>query len=637
VEDLMATKDHHKRGAVSEGLTSGTYTRPAGATTTKDQATTDKILKAVQYNVLFTNLDADIKAKVVAEMHSDNLSVGQTCIKQGDSGDMFYVIASGEFDISVDGKVVATYKDGQCFGELALMYNAPRAATVSASKVSQVWMIHRLTYRKIVKAEFNKNLDQNHAFLMKVDMLKGLSGDQKQSLAEALERVEYKAGDVIFEQGSVGLSMYIVRSGKIVIYKDGINVMELGDGGCFGERALVTKEPRAATAKAETAVELLQIDKSTFDMLLGPLNSILNTIVQSYDAGSSGGSPRASGEIKKPEAVAEAHATIEKIPFENLEIIGTLGNGSFGHVQLVKNKLNQDQTFALKAVSKAQIVETGQQGHIMSEKNVMAQLNHPFLIRLYQTYKDKDRLYFLLEPVLGGELFTLLKEHEVFTEEQARFYAGCVILAFEYMHSFDIVYRDLKPENLLIDSDGYIKITDFGFAKKIDSGRTWTLCGTPDYLAPEIVAGRGHGKGVDWWTLGILIYEMLCSAPPFYDKDQLKTYQKIMGGEVIFPAYFSQFAISLIKKLLYRKATRRLGVVKGGASLIKKHKWFREFHLDKESGKDGWKQLFNRQIKPTIIPKIASKFDLSNFEEAFDEDEGCEPYQDDGSEWDKDF
>jgi len=317
----------------------------------------------------------------------------------------------------------------------------------------------------------------------------------------------------------------------------------------------------------------------------------------------------------------------KKILFEDLKIIATLGKGSFGHVQLVKDQ-NTGKTYALKAVSKAQIVQTGQQGHIMSEKRVMQQMRHPFLIRLYATYKDKDRLMFLLEPSLGGELFSVLRQRSYFDEETARFYAASVVLAFEYMHSKNIIYRDLKPENLLLDNDGYLKVTDFGFAKELLSGRTWTLCGTPDYLAPEIVAGKGHGKGVDWWTLGVFIYEMLASYPPFYDEDPMKTYAKIMHGNIVFPSHFSKDAVNLVQKLLHHKPTKRLGVVKGGAKLIKKHAWFKSFE---------WEKLFQKKLKAPIIPKIKNTEDTSNFDEYAEETHRVEPYEDDGTSWDGDF
>merc|ERR1712045_602905 len=228
--------------------------------------------------------------------------------------------------------------------------------------------------------------------------------------------------------------------------------------------------------------------------------------------------------------------------------VGILGKGAFGVVSLVVDR-NSGKSYALKAIKKHQIVELGQQEHIVNEKDVMLLMNNPFLVNLRGTYKDKYRVYFLLDVCLGGELFTILRRRRYFDEDTSRFYAGCVIEAFDYMHGEDIIYRDLKPENLVLDSKGFLKVTDFGFAKKI-SDKTYTLCGTPDYLAPEIVTGQGHGKGVDWWTLGILIYEMLASFPPFYDENTLSTYRKIIKCKIKFPRFFSPAARDIIKAFL---------------------------------------------------------------------------------------
>eukprot|EP00494_Astrolonche_serrata_P027337 UN27600 len=179
----------------------------------------------------------------------------------------------------------------------------------------------------------------------------------------------------------------------------------------------------------------------------------------------------------------------------------------------------------------------------------MEMMHHEFLVNLIATYKDRLRVYFLLDVCLGGELFTLLRKRRYFDEPVSQFYAACVVEAFDYMHSKSIIYRDLKPENLVLDSSGYLKVTDFGFAKKVED-KTFTLCGTPDYLAPEIVTGQGHGKGVDWWTLGILIYEMLASFPPFFHDEPIETYKKIIKCRIKFPRYFSGESKELIKGLL---------------------------------------------------------------------------------------
>jgi len=317
-----------------------------------------------------------------------------------------------------------------------------------------------------------------------------------------------------------------------------------------------------------------------------------------------------------------------QILLEDLKVVGTLGKGAFGHVQLVQDP-KTDYVYALKAVKKTQIVETGQQQHVMSEKQVMEELNHPSIIKIYSTFKDKDRLYFLLEPVLGGDLFNVLRDKALFSESTARFFAANVVLAIEYMHSKNIIYRHLYPENLLLDKYGYLKIVDFGFAKDISAtGRTLTLVGTGEYLAPELIAGGGHGKAVDWWTLGIFIYEMLASYTPFYHQNPQELYVKIRKGDFDFPLHFSKEAISIVKKLLHPEPSKRLGVAKSGIKLVKKHRWFKDID---------WIELENRKIKAPIVPKIKNDIDLGNFSQYAEEREEGKPYVDNGTNWDAEF
>jgi len=230
-------------------------------------------------------------------------------------------------------------------------------------------------------------------------------------------------------------------------------------------------------------------------------------------------------------------------------------------------------------------------------------MSNKFLVNLHCTYKDNFRVYFLLDACLGGELFTILRQKRYFDEQTAKFYIACIVEAFGYMHSKQIVYRDLKPENLVLDSEGYLKITDFGFAKEIVD-KTFTLCGTPDYLAPEIVTGQGHGFAVDWWTLGILTYEMLASISPFFDDEPIEIYRKIIRGRVKFPTYFSYEAKDLIRGLLHAKPTKRLGISKGGSGNIRKHAWFYNFD---------WKKLRDGTMKAPIVNKVENNQDLSNF------------------------
>jgi len=369
--------------------------------------------------------------------------------------------------------------------------------------------------------------------------------------------------------------------------------------------------------------------RQQFHDLMGPLEDILSKKEEEYkDQNSAAG----AGAVAAVGAAAAGNAAhMVNVAMKDLITVGTLGKGSFGFVTLVKHPQTKE-TYALKGVSKVQIAQMKQQEHILSEKNAMCRFNSSFLVKLFATYKDNDAIYFLLEPCLGGELFTLLRSRTCFNESTAMFYAGCVVLAFEYMHSSNTLYRDLKPENLLVDKDGYIKVTDFGFAKVVHD-RTWTLCGTPDYLAPEVVSSQGHGKGVDWWTLGVLIYEMLAGYPPFFDEDPMRTYGKIVHGQFSFPKHFSVNARDLITKLLKPKATQRLGVINGGVNLIKSHPWFAT--LD-------WAKLAKKELKAPIILPIKSAEDLSNFDDYGEEAKQhvfprYVPAADDDPNWDADF
>lgn len=553
---------------------------------------------AVADNIFFMDMDEEHRKKIIKEMYKVKFDKDSLVLKNGTINYYFYVVAEGKFseensDHPEWGDKPKIHESGSAFGDIALMHITDNHSQVKALETSVCWAIDRFKFQSISKDLGEEKYHRYCAFLKEVETLNVLSSFERSKIAEALEEVTFEANATIMTKGEQGDSMYIVESGEAVVFlvDDEGNHKEsttCQKGTIFGERALAMDEPRAATVKAGTAgCVCVQIDRATFGILLGPLSDIFKKRIASYE--------------KKPPRKREWKPI--QIERSDLKNCGTLGKGSFGFVTLEQDKRNPEAYYALKAVSKHTVVATKQQGHIMSEKETMCELSHPCLVNLVATFQTPNQLFFLLEAGMGGDLFTVLRKDRLFPENTARFYAASVVAGFEFMHSCNTVYRDLKPENLLLDHVGYLKITDFGFAKKI-TGKTWTLCGTPEYLAPEIVGGKGHGFGVDWWTVGILVYELLVSYTPFYDRDQMMMYRKIARGNFHFPSQVSKDAKDLIRGLLTTNPLQRLGVTRGGAKTIRNHPFFSAHGFS-------FAKLVQRKLKPPKTPVLKTAKNLS--------------------------
>jgi len=308
-------------------------------------------------------------------------------------------------------------------------------------------------------------------------------------------------------------------------------------------------------------------------------------------------------EREKSGSVSSVEKRVGVDDFKQLKVIG---RGGFGRVLLVKKK-DTGKFYAMKVLKKSAIVARGEIEHTRTEKSVMSKIDHPFLAKLYWSFQTDENLYFIMDFVNGGELFHHLTKEKRFSEERARFYAAEIVSGMGYLHECGIIYRDLKPENLLLSHQGHVIMTDFGLSKEgllRQSDTTKTFCGTPEYLAPEIVSGGNYTKAIDWWSVGTLVYEMLTGLPPFYSQNEDQMYQKIMKADIVIPQGFSKEVEDLIKRFLTRDPTKRLQ----NLDEIKNHPWFRTI---------SWQKLETLEITPPFVPNVRSPDDVQNIDDEF--------------------
>jgi len=428
---------------------------------------------------------------------------------------------------------------------------------------------------------------------------------------------------MVLQHGEPGSTFYILYDGEVSVSKDGTQVSTLsaeaasGTTQYFGEQALLENDVRSATVTVTSATgKALALDRESFNQLLGPLKDII-------EKSKAGGRASAAGGVKL-KAVA-----LPKVQRKDLVRIGLLGCGGFGTVELYEHKVT-GESYAMKGLSKGYIVKTGMQESVMNEKMIQSMLDSCFIVKLFDTYNGAQTLYFLLEVCLGGELYATYNRKGLYgSEKHAKFYIAGVILAFDHCHIRKIIHRDLKPENVLLNDGGFPKLTDMGLAKFV-IGKTYSTCGTPDYFAPELIASIGHTNALDWWCLGILIFELMGGAPPFESASPMHIYAKVMKGigKVNFPAKCQGVVETLIKALLKKEPSERLPMRPGGLANLKTHKWFEGFD---------WDAFSKQQLAPPYKPVVKSKKDPSNFNCRKEDCPKPVEYHDDGSGWDKDF
>ncbi|XP_040922734.1 cGMP-dependent protein kinase 1 isoform X1 [Toxotes jaculatrix] len=578
------------------------------------------IKDAILDNDFMKNLELSQIQEIVDCMYPVDYGKDSCIIKEGDVGSLVFVMEEGKVEVTKEGMKLCTMGPGKVFGELAILYNCTRTATVRTLTHVKLWAIDRQCFQTIMMRTGLIKHAEYMDFLKSVPTFQGLPEETLSKLADVMEETHYEDGEYIIRQGARGDTFFIISKGKVNVTQEDsanqepVHLRELTRGDWFGERALQGEDVRTANVIAAETVTCLVIDRDSFKHLIGGLDDVSNKGYEDAEA--------------KAKYEAE-NAFFSSLKLNDFNIIDTLGVGGFGRVELVQLKSEEAKTFAMKILKKRHIVDTRQQEHIRSEKHIMTEAHSDFIVRLYRTFKDSKYLYMLMEACLGGELWTILRDRGSFEDSTTRFYTACVVEAFAYLHAKGIIYRDLKPENLILDSRGYAKLVDFGFAKKIGfCKKTWTFCGTPEYVAPEIILNKGHDVSADYWSLGILMFELLTGSPPFSGPDPMKTYNIILRGidMIEFPKKVTKNAANLIKKLCRDNPSERLGNLKNGVKDIQKHKWFEGFN---------WDGLRKGTLTPPIIPDVSSPTDTSNFD-SFPEDTD-EPPPDDNTGWDYDF
>lgn len=436
-----------------------------------------------------------------------------------------------------------------------------------------------------------QRLTRRVTFLKKVPAFSSLPEARILSAAEALEEETHCAGETIILEGEKGDHFYLIEEGTVrykVSKQENENETkdEEGPGGWFGERALLDENSkRKASVVALTDVRLLCMERSLFRQLVNGNEQQLLRQKESL--------------LREATQVGEKYR--KTIKLSDLKIFRTLGEGAFGRVRLVKHRIT-NHMYALKYLGKQSIVENASQEHVMNELTIMMMVDSPFILRLYNSFQDRRYLYFLVELVRGGELFTLLRDRGCLPDKTTRFYAAGAIEAFGHLHGLSVTYRDLKPENLLITRGGYIKLIDLGLAKVVTE-RTFTLCGTPEYFAPEAIVNMGHDRAVDYWALGILIFEMTTGSVPFEGGDSMSTYQLILKGQIVFPEKFPPACQKIVTLFCQKKPQRRLGYL--NIDDVKRHHWFTGFD---------WQSFTALKMDSPYKPNVKHDEDVSNFD-----------------------
>ena len=621
----------------------------------KGDGVRDLIWNVCKENLLFSDLDDSCRDRLTDPFAPIECGAGEVVVRQGENGEHFYVVESGHLRVFVKGEEeeeskapeasskepwdLAMYEShdalgkyvlsvGACggFGELALMYDTPRAATVIACGDCKLWAIKRSDCKSVLQSIQRAEMKGRVRFLRRVRIGAATGSDEPLGLGEfltdqelarlasVLESEVVGEGEIIIRQGEPGNHFYIVEEGRVDVHRNEPSsgrrssvilkenkLKHIETGGYFGERALINEEPRAASVVAAARSRLLTLSREDFVKHLGALADLVAAahIIRAEEGQTR---RRMLGNARHDRRLSARAIQIEddagpdpdEMRLEDLTVLGTLGRGSFGIVRLVRHA-DTGATFACKCQAKAKIVDEAMEAYVTIECKILAMCDNPFVLKLYSTMQTDRCVYLVLELMPGGELYKHLQQMVCFPEPMLRFFVSQIVFAFDCLHGKDVLYRDLKPENLVLDATGYIKVVDFGLSKVLSGWKTWTMCGTPEYLAPEILRNEGHNHGVDFWMLGVLTFELAHGQGPFVAQDEMALFELILKMRPKFPRAFSKNLRDLISRLLCHQK-KRLGNSKEGWGAVRRQLWFTGYDWD-----GVWAKQVTAPLKPSVV------------------------------------
>ena len=534
------------------------------------QATDVTLRVNVLYTLpIFASLTEEQVKDVAESFDYEEFSEGSTIIKKGEKGNKFYFLKKGKISVldMIDGelKMVNQIRGHGSFGELALLNDDPRNAFVVAETDVELYSLKRDDFRKLVNlANDSTAREKVMKILLSIESLSRLSKSDVSVLAETMECKKVTEGQKLVTTGTVNDKLYIISKGELVLTKkremanqQATERVRLLPGNFFGEKALLKTEESTFDVTAARLSEVFVLSREIVEKACGSLEEIK----------------------QKDKQKTEEEEKLANMGTDDFVDKGIIGRGAFGMVKLVMAK-DSKKYYAMKSLVKHNIVKKKHQKHLVQEIKMLENLDHEMIIMLRKKWQDERYIYLLTDVCSGGDLYQEIRRSQGFSEEVCKFYIACLISMFSHLRGKNIVYRDLKPENVLLDDFGYLKLIDFGLAKELKEGKkASTICGTPEYVAPEILLNEGYGPSVDIWSIGILLYEMITTKTPFASKTSKTVLSNILQKKIHFTdkkfTDISDECKDFIEGCLKKEKNLRLGA--RSMEELRSHAWFKSY------------------------------------------------------------